>query len=176
MLISPEIVYAMGGKSYMDSIDVMPPVIMAMIFQFFYAFYFNTEYFYGETLIISFGTVIAALVNVGLNYIFIAKYGYIAAAYTTMIGYFIMLLYHYLIVKYKLKKSFIFDTCFFAKTMGTLILVQISLRFIYNNILIRYGLVSLYILIIIYAGLKNKERIIRLFYNFFNKKKGTDYV
>lgn len=148
MLFSPEILYIMGGQAYMSTISVMPPIILSLVFQFFYAFYFNAEYFYGETYIISLGTGIAAVVNIVLNLLLIPKYGYIAAAYTTMIGYAIMLLYHYLVVKIKLKKEFIFDNIFFLKVILTLIIVQILIYFLYEHNIIRYAVIMIYGVII----------------------------
>lgn len=161
MLIAPEIVYVMGGKVYIEAIGVMPPVILSMVFQFFYSFYFNTEYFYGETYVISIGTTIAALINFGLNYIFIPKYGYIAAAYTTLVGYAIMYVYHYLIVKIKLKKSFMFDNQFHALVIAVLAIVQLLISFIYNEIIIRYLVIGIYIILFIFICIKNKQIIIR---------------
>nr|MCR4938995.1 oligosaccharide flippase family protein [Treponemataceae bacterium] len=92
MLFAPEVLYVLGGKEYLHALSAMPPVILAMVCQFFYAFYFNVEYFYGETAVISIGTLLAAVTNIILNLIFVPVYGYVAAAYTTLVGYFILLL------------------------------------------------------------------------------------
>ena len=132
----------------------MPPVILAMICQYFYSFYFDTEYFYGETYIISLGTFIAAAINVGLNFIFIPKYGYIAAAYTTLIGYFIMLVYHFSIVKFKLKKDFLFPTKWFAIVIIVLSLLQLGIAMIFDLRIIRYAVIVLYMIIVCLIGIK----------------------
>lgn len=162
MLVCPEIVYVMGGDAYMASLGVMPPVVLGMVFQFYYAFYFNTEYFYGETYIISLGTTISAIVNLVLNFIFIPKYGYIAAAYTTLIGYAVMWLYHYLIVRYKLKKSDIFDNTFFATNIVTLGIVQIFIYFIYDYVYIRFSVLLLFGAVLCVYGYKNKEIVLKI--------------
>ena len=154
MLISPEIIIIMGGKQYYEARFVMPPVILAMICQYFYSFYFDTEYFYGETYIISLGTFIAAAINVGLNFIFIPKYGYIAAAYTTLIGYFIMLVYHFSIVKFKLKKDFLFPTKWFAIVIIVLSLLQLGIAMIFDLRIIRYAVIVLYMIIVCLIGIK----------------------
>jgi O-antigen/teichoic acid export membrane protein len=171
MLISPEIVYIMGGKSYYDTIDVMPPVVLAMVFQFFYAFYFNAEYFYGETYIISIGTAIAAVVNIGLNFLLIPHFGYKAAAYTTMIGYMVMLIYHYLIVKYKLGKSFIYNNRFFVMLIVGMIILQVFIAILYHMIFIRYSIIILYFAIIGAIIWKNKNTLIILLNRIVKKNK-----
>ena len=144
MLISPEIIMIMGGKQYYGARFVMPPVVLAMVCQYFYAFYFDTEYFYGETYIISLGTFIAAVLNLGLNFVFIPRYGYIAAAYTTLAGYAVMMIYHYCIVRFKLKKDFVFPTKWYLMIIILLAVIQIGIIQIYEARLIRYSLLAIY--------------------------------
>lgn len=152
MLFAPEIIWIMGGESYKDALILMPPVILAMVCQFFYSYYFNTEYFFGETYTISFGTALAAIINVILNVLFIPHYGYVAASYTTLIGYAVMLIYHYCIVHYKLRKSDIFNNKSFLKSIIILVICQIGIQCIYNKTLLRYGIILLYVFMIIGVG------------------------
>lgn len=169
MLVAPEIVQIMGGKDYREAIWVMPPVILAMVFQFYYAFYYNIEYFFEKTLLISAGTLLAAIVNIVLNLIFVPKWGYIAAGYTTLIGYIVMLLYHFFIVKYVLKKSYIYDNKRFFITVMGLICLQIAVAFLYNYTLIRAGLIVVYIVLLLAFAVRNKSYITSL----MGQKKGT---
>ena len=159
MLIAPEFLYFMGGAKYIEATGAMPSVILAMVCQFFYAFYFNIEYFYGETYIISLGTLLAALLNVALNFIFIPQYGYIAASYTTLVGYMFMLLYHFSIVKFKLRKSHVFTTKYFVLVICSLFVIQFILANIYNMLYLRYALLGLYLVILTVVAIKNKETI-----------------
>ncbi len=156
MLISPEIILLMGGEQYYEARYVMPPVVMAMVCQYFYAFYFDTEYFYGETYIISLGTFLAAISNIGLNLIFIPMYGYIAAAYTTLAGYVIMMTYHYCIVRFKLHKGFIFPSKWFAFLLGMLSLAQLLTVLLYDLFVFRYILIGGYVAVILWLGIKKK--------------------
>lgn len=56
---------------------------------FAYSLYVNIEHYYKKTPYITVNTIIAAASNIVLNFIFIPRYGYIAAAYTTLASYFI---------------------------------------------------------------------------------------
>lgn len=159
MLIAPEILLLMGGNSYLSAVNAMPPVILAMVCQFFYAFYFNIEYFYGETYIISVGTLMAAILNIVLNIIFVPKYGYVAAAYTTLAGYTFTVLYHYLVVKVKLKRAYIFDNKYFAILILILCVLQIGIFQLYELIWLRYICVFIYFIGIAILALKNKNYI-----------------
>ena len=62
-----------------------------MIMDAFVLFLYNvivpSEYYTKKTTYIMFGTMIAAVINLITNYIFIKAYGYIAAAYTTLFSY-----------------------------------------------------------------------------------------
>lgn len=156
MLVSPEIILFLGGKDYYEAIWVMPPVILAMVFQFLYTFYFNIEYFYGETYVISAGTFMAACINLILNRIFIPQFGYLAASYTTLVSYAIMFFYHYLIVKKKLKKDYIFDNKHLFGMIIVLMILQILIAFMYKVYLLRYAFILLYMIISFwYFGKRN---------------------
>lgn len=163
MLIAPEILLIMGGRQYMAAIGAMPPVILAMVFQYYYAFYFDVEYFYGETYTISFGTFIAAAINLVLNFIFTPKYGYIAAAYTTLVGYAVMFIYHYGVVRFKIRKGFIFDNRFIFKIIGIAIAVQIIISFTYSFSIARYALLMIYCIAMGFVAYKNQNTI-RIFF------------
>ncbi len=55
--------------------------------------------------LLQFVSGIAAVMNIGMNYIFLKKYGYYAAGYTTLICYMLFALLHYWNYKRILKKE-----------------------------------------------------------------------
>lgn len=153
IIVAPEVVLVMGGSKYADAIKLMPPVIMAMVCQFFYAFYYNVEYFYGKKIGIILGTPLAAIVNVVLNLIFIPRYGYVAASYTTLVGYMIMLLCHYIMVKHFMKKGNIFPNKLFFTSILGLACFQLILAKIYDGYLIRYCLLFVCVVAVSLIGM-----------------------
>lgn len=98
ILITPEILMILGGQAYMDAIYVMPPVTAGCIMQFIYCMYVNVEQFEKKTTGMAIASMIAAAINGVLNAIFIPMYGYVAAAYTTFIGYLCLMLMHMFLV------------------------------------------------------------------------------
>ena len=56
--------------------------------------YVNVEYYYEKTLFITENTIIAAGLNIVLNGLFIPKFGYMAAAYTTLFCYIVSFVLH----------------------------------------------------------------------------------
>lgn len=64
ILVGPEIVYILGGKSYYEARVIVPPVMICLLCQFYYSLYVNVEVFDKKTLIISVGTLISAGLNI----------------------------------------------------------------------------------------------------------------
>lgn len=96
-LISPELVLILGGQKYGDAIYCVIPIVAGGFFAFLYNIPCTVEYYNQKTTYIAFGTVTAAIVNIILNYIFILRYGYVAAAYTTLVTYALYFMFHYTI-------------------------------------------------------------------------------
>lgn len=97
--------YIFGSTKYCEAKQIIPIINYGYAFFFFYSLYVTEIYYYKKTLIVSISTVFAAILNVILNYICIPKFGYIAAAYTTTISYFVLFLLCYLYVRFVLKSS-----------------------------------------------------------------------
>lgn len=163
LLITPEIILIMGGKSYYEARYVMPPVILGCCFQFVYGMYVNIEIYEKKTFIISLGTVSAALLNIGLNALFIPKYGYIAAAYTTLAGYLALFAFHYLIVNTQIKKlRNIYNKGFaFSVLLGLSLASALSLL-IFKFEIIRYILTGLYVVAGVLVVIKERQILLKI--------------
>jgi len=96
LMVGPEVLKILAPIEYWEGIKLIPPIIFASFLIFLYSISVDLEYYYKSTRIIALNTLIAAVVNIVLNFIFIPKYGMFAAAYTTVIAYFIMFVIHYI--------------------------------------------------------------------------------
>ena len=142
----------------------MPPVILGCVFQFMYAMYVNIEIYSKKTISISIGTLFAATINITLNLLFIPRYGYIAAAYTTMVGYACLLLFHYFIVKRKISELLsIYNNKFILNVALFMTGFSILSLWLYDNTILRYCMISLYFIFISLLIYKNKALIVNLF-------------
>lgn len=110
--VSPEMIYVMGSEKYAESIYSVIPIIVGGYFMFLFMIPVQVEYYYAKTNLIAMATILSALCNVVLNYIFIQSHGYIAAAYTTLFTYFLLFVLHFTIAK-KLAKVPLFSSKFF---------------------------------------------------------------
>ena len=106
MVFAPEIIIIFAGKKYAPATYIVPPVSASVFFIFLYSMFSTIEYFYQKTVRITFATVIAAALNIALNSVFIGKYGYYAAGYTTLVSYIVLSLTHYLFYRLILKDKF----------------------------------------------------------------------
>ncbi len=117
---------------------VVAPVALGTLCQYFYTNYVNTEIFYRKTALVGVNSCMAAIVNFVLNYIFIAKYGYIAAAYTTLAGYFILMILHYVTTVHVMKKKIFQDRLYFGMLIMT-VAAGTVIGALYGDIAIRYA-------------------------------------
>lgn len=98
MLLAPEAVAIFAPRSYYNAIYVIPPVSMSVFFMFSYDLFAKFEFYFEKTAFIMVASVTGALVNLATNYIFIQKYGYYAAGYTTLFCYLIYAAGHYIMM------------------------------------------------------------------------------
>lgn len=151
ILIAPECVLIMGGKEYMEAIYILPPVCISVFVTFCYSFFCNVEFYFSKTKSIMLASTISAIINITLNALFIPKFGYIAAGYTTLIGYLFLFIFHYVLSVKIAKKEFnrpIYDgKKFFAIVFGVIALSIVMLATYKYNV-IRFILLGILLLLI----------------------------
>lgn len=157
---APEAVAVFAPKSYYDAVWIIPPVAMSVYFIYSYDLFAKFAFYYEKTNFIMKASVIGAVLNIILNYIFIGVFGYKAAGYTTLVCYMIYSIMHYIFMNkvciqfcegkkpYDLKKILVITVPF--------VIVGFLLLLTYNSIVMRYGIVFV---VLIVAVLKRKELI-----------------
>lgn len=154
ILVSPEVLKFVALKKYWIGIPVIPLVVSTSYIIFMYTMYVNVEHFYKETKHIALNTIIAAITNLILNFIFIPRYGMYAAAVTTLVSYIISLVLHY-----KFAKNINREVFPFKLFLGSLFLLGISIIVFYMFIecfIIRYIVCGT---IITKSYIKNKKEL-----------------
>ena len=136
LVIAPETLTIFASSKYNSGIPILAPVILASYFQYLYTFAVNTEYYYRKTNIIAINTFIAAGINMALNFLFIPKFGAIAAATTTVVAYIISFLIHH---RYCQKlDSGLFPLKIFAIPTAIMAVITIFQYATLSNIIIRW--------------------------------------
>ncbi len=99
MLAAPEIIGLLGTAEYRDAVDVAIPIVLGGFFSFLSMLPVQVEYYFSKTKHIALCSCGAAGLNILLNWIFIPRLGFAAAAYTTMATYLVYFALHYGIAK-----------------------------------------------------------------------------
>ena len=92
VVLAPEIIALLGGARYKEAIYLVAPMVSGVLFRFFSYSFTAVENYRKKTKYTGLGTVIAMILNVILNAVFIYYFGYQAAAYTTAFSYLILML------------------------------------------------------------------------------------
>ena len=156
---APEIMMILAGEKYQGAIYVIPPVALGLFFSFVYTTFANTEFYYDQnkfTMYISMG---GAALNIILNYIGITLWGYIAAAYTTLICYALFALFHYLYMNCSVKKQFHLDYVFDSKRLALLGMAVLVLGLIVISLYQLFVLRCLFILVLVILMVRNRKQI-----------------
>ena len=159
MLVAPELLLIMGGNEYLETKYVIPPVMIGYVFQFVYSLYVNIEFYHKKQKNIAFGTIIACVINIILNYILIPRFGYIAAAYTTLIGYISLYVIHYIFVK-KLGCTSWYDNRFFLKMLIISLFSLLVSNLLFKFNIIRYFIIGLIAIGFIIFLVRKRDKII----------------
>lgn len=161
MLITPELLLIIGGRSYLEAIYVMPPVSFGCVCQFLYSMYVSVEQFNKKTLGMAIASGLSALSNYLLNMLLIPVFGYIAAAYTTLISFMILLGIHMLLVA-KMQLGNIFSKKHIFGVLLFMSLYTVGINFLFMNNIIRYCFIVIYAFAFFFVIYKEKDLIKRV--------------
>lgn len=153
ILLGPEIVFILGGEKYKEGVYVLLPLLLGNLFQFSYTMYVQIEFFEKKMKGVSMATLVAALLNIMLNYFFIPIFGYIATGYTTLVGYIILFIIHFWIVQ-KMGYTKIFDNKVIISTLAIAVMLLPIVLNIYHVTLVRYFLLSIITIVGIFLSIK----------------------
>lgn len=143
-------ILAFKSPGYWVAKWVVPPVVLGTLAQYFYTNYVNVEIFCKKTSIIAIGSCIAAVINYILNAIFIPNFGYTAGAYTTLASYIILMIMHYIMVRFVLKEK-VYDDRYMFIAMGLSIIVGLLMMQLYDYGI--FGAVCRYVIALLIVGI-----------------------
>ena len=161
-LFAPELVMLMGGEAYMGAVWIIPPVAMSVMFQTIYTFFGNVEFYFEKTKFVMAASIICALMNLTLNYIFIPLYGFVAAGYTTLICYILYAFIHYVFCKNVLNENNI-KGMFDGKRIWIIGMLLSAITFVvtclYCYFIARYMVIIFTSLFVLFLGMKKKNML-----------------
>ena len=154
MALSPELVFILGGKEYAMAKYVAIPMVLDAFILFLYNIIVPSEYYSKKTIFIMVGTMVAAIINIALNYVFIQRYGYLAVGYTTLFAYICYLALH-VIISRKLVKFFVLPLHWIALACLALAGLAALNLWLMDSLLLRWGLCAVVVIPVALALLHN---------------------
>lgn len=109
---APEIIVIMAGEQYKAAIYVVAPVAMSLFLLFYCQLFINVEFYYEEKKMLVYGSILAALLNIVLNYWLIPICGFVAAGYTTLVSYIVFAISNYYNMRMVFKKRKLTDNLY----------------------------------------------------------------
>lgn len=104
-LFCPEIIKIIASDEYYEGILIIPTILAGTFISSIYNLFSNVLFFHHKQVAVAIGSIVASIFNVVLNYIFIKQFGYTAAAYTTVVCYFIQLIVNYVVINVAIKEK-----------------------------------------------------------------------
>lgn len=95
-ILAPEVVGILAPGEYSEAMQLVPVIAASVFFMFLYSYCSNIEFYYEKTGLAAIASVVAALLNIVLNALFIPVFGYRAAGYTTLACYMVLGAAHYI--------------------------------------------------------------------------------
>lgn len=146
ILAAPELLHILAPDNYMAAIWVVPPVTASVYFMFLYNLFATFEYYYEKTHYVTIATIAGAVLNIVLNAVFIPRFGFIAAGYTTLVCYILYAFAHYFFMR-KVLKQFMNGTKIYdvriILALGLFLLVgAAAVMLLYTKPIIRYCLLA----------------------------------
>ncbi|HOT60340.1 MAG TPA: oligosaccharide flippase family protein, partial [Spirochaetales bacterium] len=159
ILLAPEAVRIMATEEYKEAIYVIPPIVGGVFFQVQYYLYANVVYYYKKPKYVMIASLTATITNIILNYVFIKKYGYFAAGYTTLVSYMIQALIDYLAMK-KVVGIEVYNMRAISILSGVVIFIALFGSILYSISVVRY-IFLVCIFVLLFAFRKNIITLIR---------------
>lgn len=148
--LAPEFILIMAGKDYTSAVAVVPPVAMSVLLLFYSQLFINVEFYHEKKGHLVVASIASALINIGLNALFIPRFGFAAAGYTTFVSYLVFVAGNYLAMKHILKEKDLKNDAYNFKALLLIFLLFAGFAalalVLYGRPMIRYGIIAVALL------------------------------
>jgi O-antigen/teichoic acid export membrane protein len=157
--VAPEIIRILATEEYYGAVYMIPPIAAGIFLTCVYNIFANVILYHKKSVGVMCATVVATVVNIILNAIFIPMYGYIAASYTTLIAYVILAISQGTVM-IRVHGKRLYDIKMIALISTVVVMVCVAFNVLYSYILIRY--IIIFVLVIsVFAFRKKITRILK---------------
>lgn len=157
MAFAPEIIKIFAPAEYSQAVYAVSPLAATAFLIFLYELYGNIELFYNSNKVSMYIAISGALLNLILNYICIPRFGFLAAAYTTLASYLYFALCHYFYMNHVTRKKIhrrLFSLSGFSFQLILITVYAAAVNLLYNHTVLRFSWIGLMLL---YTFLQRKK-------------------
>jgi len=140
-LVAPEVLAILAPPDYQYGVYAVPPIAGVAFLSAFYNIYATIEFYHKKPTSIAAATIVSCVVNIVLNALFIPHFGFLAAAYTTLISNMVLIFMHYAGYRRCQKVRVYHDRKFVVIGVFTMIACEIC-NFLYVNAVVRYSVAA----------------------------------
>ena len=163
MALAPELLAILAPSSYSSALLVIPPVTASVFFTFMYDLFASFQFYFKKTKWIAIGSCGGAILNIILNALFIPRFGYVAAGYTTLACYVLFGILHYFFMRkvceMYLENYVVYDWKIIFGIGAALVIASFLMLALYNHSIIRY----LVLAVMFACAIWKRKTIIKLF-------------
>lgn len=164
--LAPEIIAIMAGKQYMEAVWIVPPVAMSVLLLYYADLFDCIEFYYEAKWFLTVSAIVSAIINVILNYLLIPVFGFIVAAYTTLISYLFLAMIDYIYMLVLCKKNGLDSNLYNIKALVLLFVGFCATGFLamalYNYSIIRYTII-ICVFIVVFIFRKKIASLIQMY-------------
>ena len=141
VLLTPEVYRWFAGQDFWEGTSLITLFATGFYLNFLCTFPVNFEYFHKKTKMVAAATVTSCVLNIGLNYVFILRFGLAGAAAATVLSHTFQFMFHYCYTRYVLgKESYPFGIRFWGKYAAAFAAAAVLVTVLPDLWLPRWGL------------------------------------
>lgn len=152
VMFAPEIVYILAGSKYTGAVYLIPTLSASVYFGYMYQLFSRIELYFEKKSYTVISTVSAALLNILLNALWIPRFGYTAAGYSTLISHMLFCVMHYFFYKKVTRECMESATVYRLKYLllisGGVLAIAIVMTLLYGSIIIRFAIAACIMVIV----------------------------
>ena len=141
ILLATEVYHIFASREFWEGTMLIPVFTAGYYFNFLCTFPINCEYYHKKTKVVAIVTVIAAVFNIGLNYVLIKLLGLMGATLATALSHGLQFAMHYGYVRYKLcRKDYPFGVRLWLPYAAGYAAVMAVVYLLPDSAVVRWGL------------------------------------
>lgn len=168
MLVSPEVIWILGGSKYLGAVDLMPGMLLAVSIQSITTIFTIVLTYYKSVVKTAIYTAIIAGASIVGKIILLPTLGINILPWINVLAFGVLYLINYLLVR-KQSEEDIINLKVFNLSILLIFIAVIACHFLYKNILLRFSIIGIIGIIVLIVAYKYRNLILSFVQKKFKK-------